>query len=89
MAEQTRKMEMFGQQVDVVDVAFKPINEYFNEYELEDGSVLKVKGVATAFIRVNEQFMADGSPIYLAILSPAVRVIKSSLSPKANVEEIQ
>jgi hypothetical protein len=81
MSEQTRKLRVFEQEIEVVDVEFRPIAEHFNEYELGDGSVIKVKAVATSVMRVHNQFSPDGDPIYLVITSPATRVIKSGMKP--------
>jgi hypothetical protein len=86
MSEKTRKLRVFEQEVDVVDVEFKPIVEHFNEYELGDGSSIRVKAVATSIMRIHNQFGADGDPIYIVITSPATRVIKSTLKPDVNPE---
>ncbi len=47
---------MFGQEVEVADVPIRKAVEFFNEYELEDGSVLKVKSVAMSVLRIEGQF---------------------------------
>jgi hypothetical protein len=86
MSEKTRKLRVFDQDIDVVDVEFKPVVEHFNEYELGDGSLIKVKAVATSIMRIHNQFTTDGDPIYIVITSPATRVTKSGLKadvPKA------
>jgi len=88
MADKTRKLRVFDNDVDVVDVAFDPVAEYFNEYRLEDGSVIKVKAVATSIMRVHNQFTLEGTPVYIVITSPAVRVTASTLTPPANEEGI-
>ena len=74
-----RKIKVFGKDVDVVEVPFEPIVEHFNEYKLEDGSVIKVKAVAVSVMRVDDQFMPDGSPVYIVLTSPAVKVMSSTL----------
>lgn len=83
--ENTKKLKVFGAEIDVVDVPFEPTAEYFNEYALGDGSVIKVKSVVTSIMRVHEQFMPDGSPIYFVFTSPATRVVSSTL--KGPVQE--
>lgn len=77
MPEQKRKLPLFGRDVDVMDVPATISKEYFNEYELEDGTILRAKGVATAFLRVEGQFLPDGRPVYLVLMSPTVDVISS------------
>ena len=79
--EQKRKMAILGKEMDVADVPIKKATEFFNEYELEDGSVLKVKCVATSVLRVEGQFTPDGRPIYIVLTSPATSVMKSELKP--------
>lgn len=82
MPEQKRKMAILGTEIEVADVPITTATEFFNEYQLEDGSVLKVKSVATSILRLEGQFTPDGRPIYLVLTSPAVNVESSTLSPK-------
>jgi hypothetical protein len=82
MPEQKRKMAILGAEMDMIDVPIKKATEFFNEYELEDGSVLKVKSVATSILRFHDQFTPDGRPLYLVLTSPAVSVKKSLISRK-------
>jgi hypothetical protein len=90
MPERKTKMLIFGAEMDVVDVPFEPTIEHLNQYKLEDGSVVNVKAVVMSFIRIEGQFTAEGAPVYIPIVSPAVRVVSSVLaSPKVDVEEIQ
>ena len=79
MSEQIRKLRVLGMEIDVVDVEFNPLEEHFNRYELSDGSVITMKAVATAVVRVHDQFTPDGDPIYLVFTSPATRVVSSPL----------
>jgi hypothetical protein len=75
-----RKIPLLGRNVDVVEVPVKSAKEYFNEYELEDGTVLRVKGVAAAFQRVEGERLPDGRPIYIVLMSPVVNVLSSPLT---------
>ena len=79
MAETKKKITMFGFQIEVSDVPIVKAEEKFNQYVLEDGSVLRVKGVVTSMLRVDGQFLPDGSPVYIALMSPAVSVESSPL----------
>lgn len=79
MPETKKKIDLFGFKVDVSDVPIVKAEEGFNLYVLEDGSVLKVKSVATSMMRVDGQFLPDGSPIYIVVTSPAVRVESSPI----------
>ena len=41
--------------------------EYFNEYLVEDGTVVKLKLVVTEILRLDGEYDAEGSPIYIVI----------------------
>jgi hypothetical protein len=81
MAEQKRMMTILGQDMEVADVPIVSMNELPSEYELEDGSVLRVRNVATQILRVEGQFTPDGRPVYLVLTAPAVAVKSSTLKP--------
>jgi hypothetical protein len=82
MPEQKKKLPIFGMEIDVSSVPIKKATEFFNEYELEDGSVLKVKSVATSILRIDGQFNpGNGMPIYLVMTSPAVSVESAEIKP--------
>jgi hypothetical protein len=83
MAEVKKKLPVFGFEVDVSEVPIVKATEEFNEYVLEDGSVLKVKSVATSIMRVEGQFLPDGKPVYIVVTSPAVRVDSAVLMKPA------
>jgi hypothetical protein len=75
MPEIKRVIKLFGNDVNVMDVPIKSAkNENFADYELEDGSNVRVKFVASAFLRVEGEYTPDGRPIYLALSAPAVNV---------------
>ncbi len=93
MPEQKKKLPIFGTEIEVSSVPIVKATEFFNEYELEDGSVLKVKSVATSILRIEGQFNpADGKPIYLVLTSPVVTVesavIKPSNSTSSNAVKV-
>ncbi len=41
--------------------------EPFNEYLVEDGTVIKVKLVVTEILRLDDEYDAEGNPIYIVI----------------------
>jgi hypothetical protein len=79
MPEQKRTMTILGKQMEVADVPIVSMKETFNEYELEDGSTLRVRSVANSILRLEGQFHPDGTPVYLVLTTPAVSVQKSVL----------
>ena len=78
--EEKRKMTLLGAEMDVAEVPIEKSDEPMATYELEDGSVLKVRNIATSIIRLEGQFTPDGRPIYIVLTTPAVNVQKSKLS---------
>lgn len=79
MPETKKKLPMFGFEVECAVVPVLKTDECFNTYMLEDGSVLKVKSVATSFLRVEGQYLPDGSPIYIVMATPVASVVESTL----------
>lgn len=80
MPDIKKKLPLLGFEVDVSEVTVVEMQEYFNEYKLEDGTVLKVKGAISSVLRVDNQFLPDGNPVYFAYLSPVVKVQSSPLA---------
>jgi hypothetical protein len=79
MPEETREMNILGVSRKVTDVPISKATEFFNDYELADGSVLRVKSVVTAVLRVEGQFNSEGRPIYLVVTSPNTYVVTSTI----------
>jgi hypothetical protein len=49
---------------DSKDLDFKELEEYWNVYQLSDGTKLKVKLIVRGVKRLN-QYEPDGTPVYL------------------------
>lgn len=79
MAEKKRKLPILGVEFDVSEVPIVDMHEYFNEYKLEDGTVLKVKGAVLSILRIDNQYLPDGNPVYIAVLNPVTKVESSPL----------
>jgi hypothetical protein len=82
MPETKKTMPVFGLEVEVSDV---PVvsggsDELTHKYTLEDGTVLSIRYIVTSMLRVDGQFMPDGSPIYVAFSSPVIKVESSPLT---------
>jgi hypothetical protein len=84
MPETKKTIDIFGKQTVVAEVPILKSEESFNRYELEDGTVIRVKNVATSIMRVEGQFNPppDGRPIYLVLSAPVVNVDSSPLTKK-------
>ena len=46
-------------------MTFRSGGEHWNEYLVDDGSVIKIKLVATEVVRLDDKFDQAGNPIYL------------------------
>ncbi len=65
-----------GRMVEGSSVPFQTGGEHWNEYLIEDGSMLKVKLVATDIIKVDGEYDDQGNPLY-ALHSTQVVVVDS------------
>ena len=65
MATRRVKIHFNGQQVDAETVEATQAGERWNEYLLDDGTILKVKVVVTNVYRVEGQYDAEGNPLYI------------------------
>ncbi len=62
----TMKVTFQGKEFDATPVEANQTSEYWNQYLLDDGSVLKLKTVVTQIIRLIGEYDSDGNPIYVA-----------------------
>ena len=66
-----------GKEVDATELTFQNVREHWNEYLVDDGSILKLKAVATEVFRIDGQYDPEGNPIYVLrsrnvlVVSPA------------------
>jgi hypothetical protein len=77
MPETKKTIKLLGHDISVADVPIKSASETFAEYELEDGSKIRVKFVASSFLRIDGEYGPDGKPVYLVFSAPAVNVLSS------------
>jgi hypothetical protein len=59
------KVQYQGRQVEGEPVDFLTRKEDFNEYQLTDGKILRIKMVVTRIVKLTEEKTPDGNPIYL------------------------
>jgi hypothetical protein len=52
-------------EVEVTEVGFRSGGENWNEYLADDGTVIRMKLVVTEVLRVDGQYDAEGTPVYL------------------------
>jgi len=75
--EKMTRINFGGRNVEATEVGFKSLKEEWNEYQAEDGSVLRLKVVVSEIYRLDE-YDSDDKPIY---------VIKSSNVLSSSVPE--
>lgn len=68
------KITWKGKEIQVEEVEVTSAEEKWNEYELSDGSLVKVKLVASRIVRAVEEKNELGEPLYLVNSSNVVSV---------------
>ncbi|MBI3317605.1 MAG: hypothetical protein HYZ90_00445 [Candidatus Omnitrophica bacterium] len=61
----TIKVQFQGKECDAVRVEANQANEHWNQYLLDDGTMLKLKSVATDIVRLIGVYNDDGDPVYV------------------------
>jgi hypothetical protein len=64
MARQ-RKITYQNRLVEATEVQFQAPSEHWNEYLVDDGSVIKLKTVTSEVLRIEGEYDPEGNPIYL------------------------
>ena len=59
------KIQYAGREVEAIPVEVNQSSEKWNEYLLEDGTVLKMKLILKKILRVENEFDAEGNPVYV------------------------
>jgi hypothetical protein len=63
--ERTIKVPFEGKNVDGVELDFKTTKEEWNEYELTDGTIIRLKVVVTNIARLTDKYDNVGNPMYI------------------------
>ena len=54
-----------GKQVEATPVKFRNIREEWNEYDLEDGSTIRMKTIVSDVVCVPDEYDQENNPIYV------------------------
>lgn len=73
-----------GKPMDGTDMPFRTGSEDFNEYLLDDGTVLKIKLVVTRVVRIDDLYDDQGDPVYVA---QSTNVIVASVPDKLKKDQ--
>ncbi|MCZ6479398.1 MAG: hypothetical protein ACE1Z6_13870 [Candidatus Methylomirabilales bacterium] len=72
-----------GREVPAEELDFEPLRESWNEYRLEDGTMLKIKTVVAKITRL-DAYTNEGDPIYNVTSSNVVTAqVQPSMKKKA------
>jgi len=70
------KVKYQGREVEATEVEFLTRKEDFNEYQLTDGTVIKMKTVVTDVVKIEGEVDPEGNPVYQVRSTNIVRVRK-------------
>jgi len=59
------KVPYHGRQVEGKPIDFLTRKEDFNEYQLADGKILRIKMVVTRIVKLEGETAPDGTPVYV------------------------
>lgn len=63
-----------GREVEATVRTFRTESEHFNEYLVDDNTVIKLKVVVTEILRAEGEYADDGNPAYLVRTQNVVAV---------------
>ncbi len=63
-----------GREVEALSIPFQTGGEHWNEYLLDDGSVVRIKPVMTEILRVEGEYDPMGNPAYIVSATQVVSV---------------
>jgi len=63
MAEKI-KINFGSEVVEATPVDINQASEYFNQYFMEDGTIVRMKLVATKVFRIDDRYDQEGNPVY-------------------------
>jgi hypothetical protein len=72
--EKKKRIKTPQGELDVTEVGFQSGTEHWNEYLLDDNTVLRAKYVVTSIVRMDGRYDAQGQPMYMLQTSPVVAV---------------
>lgn len=54
-----------GRTVDATEIGYRTLGEHWNEYLLDDGTVVRLKPVVTSVVKTDGVYDDNGDPVYL------------------------
>jgi len=72
--ERTIKVRFEEKIVEALDMDFKSVKEDWNEYQINDGTIIRMKVVVTNIAKLTDKYDNDGNPIYVVKSSNVLAV---------------
>lgn len=72
--ERKKRVNFEGRDVEATELSFQVGGENWNQYLIDDGTVIRMKTVVTEVVRIDGEYDAEGNPIYLVRSSNVVAV---------------
>lgn len=82
MDERRRKVRLGNDDAEALEMPFQNIAEHWNEYLLNDGSVLRLKSVVTEILKIADRYDTEGNPVYMVKSAQVVSVSPSDRAKK-------
>jgi hypothetical protein len=80
MDELKRRVRFGNEDVEALEMPYQNIAEHWNEYLLNDGSVLRLKSVVTNILKLVDRYDGEGNPVYFV---KSTQVVSVSASDRA------
>lgn len=72
--ERTIKVPFEGKTVDGLDMDFKSIKEDWNEYQINDGTIVRMKVVVVNIAKLTDKYDNEGNPVYIVKTSNVLAI---------------
>ena len=79
MGRPKRRVNFQCREVEATPVSSTSSDEHWNQYLLEDQTVIRLKLVATEFLRIDGEYDPDGNPVYMVKSTNVVSVESTQL----------
>ena len=63
-----------GREIEATPLAYRPSGEHWNEYLVDDGTVVRLKLVVTEVLRLEGEYDQMGNPAYLVQSTNVVNI---------------
>lgn len=84
--ERRRKIPFGNREVEAIEMTFQTGGEHWNEYVLNDGSVVRLKPVVTEILRAEGEYDNEGNPVYVIKATTVVSVSASERARRPSKE---